>query len=74
MLLAVAALVVGARSVLFLLLLRIGVVEVVWVLGPPLLVGLPLLLLATLWLATGLALVEPGVGVIPTAKGKSYRN
>jgi hypothetical protein len=72
MLLAAAALVVGARSVLFLLLLRIGVAEVV--LGPPLLVGLPLLLLATLWLATGLALVEPGVGVIPTAKGKSYRN
>src|SRR6516162_4289154 len=35
MLLTVAALVVGARSVLFLLLLRIGTAEVVWVLGPP---------------------------------------
>ena len=35
MLLAVAALVFNARSVLFLLLLRIGTAEVVWILGPP---------------------------------------
>jgi hypothetical protein len=55
------------RCNLILLLLRIGAAEVVWVLGPPLLVGLPLLLLATLWQATGLlALTKPRVGVKPT--------
>jgi hypothetical protein len=66
MLLTVAALVVGTRSVDFLLVL-IGAAKVIRVLGPPLLTGLPLLLAATVRLATGLlSLLEPRMGIKPT--------
>jgi hypothetical protein len=66
MLLTVVPPVVGARSVLF-LLLRINTTEVNRVLPPPLLIGLSLLLAATVALATGLLpLLEPRMGINPT--------
>jgi hypothetical protein len=66
MLLAVAALVFGPRSIDFLLML-IGAAKVIRVLGPPLLIGLPLLLAATVRLTTGLLpLLEPRMGIKPT--------
>jgi len=66
MLLAVVAHVFGPRSVLC-LLLRISTAEIVGVLGSPLQIGLPLLLAATLWPATGhLPLLEPRMGMKPT--------
>ncbi|PYU38417.1 MAG: hypothetical protein DMG54_30150 [Acidobacteria bacterium] len=66
MLLPVAALVVGARSVLF-PLQRIRIPKVIRVLGPPLLIGLPLLLVATVGPTTGLLpLFEPRMGIKPT--------
>jgi hypothetical protein len=66
MLLTVAALVVGTRSVDFLLVL-IGAAKVIRVLGPPLLTGLLLLLAATVRLATSLlSLLEPRMGIKPT--------
>jgi hypothetical protein len=66
MLLAVAALFLGTRSVLF-FLYRIGAAKVIRVLAPPFLIGLPLLLLATLRSATGfLPLLEPRMGMKPT--------
>jgi hypothetical protein len=54
MLLAVAALVVSARSVLFLLKRGIGTAKVIRVVGSPLLIGFLLLLAATVRLTTGL--------------------
>ena len=66
MLLTVAPPVVAARSVL-LLLQRINPAKVIRVLSPPLLIGLPLLLAATLRLTTGLLpLFKPRVGMKPT--------
>src|SRR6516162_4628419 len=66
MLLAVVAHVFGARSVLC-LLLRIHTAEIIRVLGPPLLIGLPLPLAATLRPTTGhLSLFEPWMGMKPT--------
>jgi hypothetical protein len=66
MLLTVAALVVGARSVLF-LLQRINPAKVIRVLRPPFLIGLPLLLTVTVGPATGfLPLLEPRMGMKPT--------
>jgi len=66
MLLTVAALVVGARSALF-LLERIGTMKVIRVLGPPLVIRLSLLLAATVRSTTGfLPLLEPRMGMKPT--------
>jgi hypothetical protein len=66
MLLTVAALIVGTRSVDFLLVL-IGTAKVIRVLGPPLLTGLLLLLAATVRLTTGLLpLLELRMGIKPT--------
>src|SRR5215469_3319214 len=66
MLLAIATLVVGARSVLC-LLPRINAAEVVRVLSPPLLIEPPLLFLTALGPATGLLpLLEPRMGMKPT--------
>jgi hypothetical protein len=66
MLLTVAALVVGARSVLF-LLQCINPAKVVRVPSPPFLIGLSLLLAATVQLTTGpLPLFEPRMGMKPT--------
>jgi|SRR5271169_2838401 len=66
MLLTVAALVVGTRSVDFLLVL-IGAAKVIRVLAPPLLTGFLLLLAATVRLATSLlSLLEPRMGIKPT--------
>jgi hypothetical protein len=66
MLLTVTTLVVGARSVLF-LLKRIRIPEVIRVLGPPLVIGLSLLLAATVRSTTGLLpLLEPRMGMKPT--------
>jgi hypothetical protein len=65
MLLTVAALVVGARSALF-LLERIGTMKVIRVLGPPLVIRLSLLLAATVRSTTGLLpLLEPRMGMKP---------
>jgi len=66
MLLAVAALPVGARSVDF-LLVHIRTAKIIWVLSPPLLIGLPFLLVATVRPTTGLLpLLEPRMGMKPT--------
>jgi hypothetical protein len=66
MLLTITTLVVGARSVLF-LLKRISIPKVFRVLGPPLLIGLSLLLAATVPSTTGfLPLLEPRMGIKPT--------
>jgi hypothetical protein len=66
MLLTVAALVVGTRSVDFLLVFIVAA-KVIRVLGPPLLTGLLLLLAATVRLTTGLLpLLEPRMGIKPT--------
>src|SRR6266446_7785188 len=66
MLLTVAALVVGARSALF-LLERIGTMKIIRVLGPPLVIRLSLLLAATVRSTTGfLPLLEPRMGMKPT--------
>jgi len=66
MLLTVTTLVVGARSVLF-LLKRVSIPKVIRVLGPPLLIGLSLLLAATVCSTTGLLpLLEPRMGMKPT--------
>ena len=66
MLLTITTLVVGARSVLF-LLKRISIPKVFRVLGPPLLIGLSLLLAATVPSTTGLLpLLEPRMGMKPT--------
>lgn len=66
MLLTVAALVVGTRSVDFLLVL-IGTAKVIRVLAPPLPTRLLLLLAATVRLTTGLLpLLEPRMGIKPT--------
>jgi hypothetical protein len=65
MLLAVAALVFGARSVDFLLVL-IGAAKVIRVLASPLLAGLLLLLVAAVRLTTSLLpLLEPRMGTKP---------
>src|SRR5215470_13351278 len=57
--LTVTTLVVGARSVLF-LLKRVSIPKVIRVLGPPLLIGLSLLPAATVCSTTGLLpLLEP---------------
>jgi hypothetical protein len=65
MLLAVVAHVFGARSVFF-LLLRIDTAEIIWILDSPFLIGLPLLLAATVGPTTGLLpLVEPWIGIKP---------
>jgi hypothetical protein len=66
MLLTITTLVAGARSVLF-LLKRISIPKVFRVLGPPLLIGLSLLLAATVPSTTGfLPLLEPRMGMKPT--------
>jgi len=66
MLLAIATLVVGARSVLC-LLPRISAAEVIRVVSPPLLIEPPLLFLTALGPATGLLpLLEPRMGMKPT--------
>jgi len=66
MLLTVAALVVGTRSVHFLLVL-IGAAKVIRVLGPPLPTRLLFLLAATVRLTAGfLPLLEPRMGIKPT--------
>jgi hypothetical protein len=66
MLLTVAALVGGTRSVDFLLVL-IGAAKVIRVLAPPLPTRLLLLLAATVRLTTGLLpLLEPRMGIKPT--------
>ena len=66
MLLTVTTLVVGARSVLF-LLKRVSIPKVIRVLGPPLLIGLSLLLAATVCSTTSLLpLLEPWMGMKPT--------
>jgi hypothetical protein len=66
MLLTVAALVVGTRSVDFLLVL-IGSAKVIRVLGPPLPTRLLFLLAATVRLTAGLLpLLEPRKGIKPT--------
>jgi hypothetical protein len=65
-LLAVAALVIGTRSVDF-FLKPISAAKVIRMPGPPLLIGLPLLLVATNRLAAGfLPLLEPWMGMKPT--------
>jgi len=67
MVLAIATLVVGARSVLC-LLPRISAAEVVRVFSPPLLIKPPLLFLTTLGPTTGLLpLLEPRMGMKPTS-------
>jgi hypothetical protein len=67
MLLTVTALVVCSCPVLF-LLQRIKTMEIIGVLGPPLLIGSLLLLAATVRSATGfLPLLESWIGVKPTA-------
>jgi hypothetical protein len=67
MVLAIATLVVGARSVLC-LLPRISAAEVVRVFSPPLLIEPPLLFLTTLGPTTGLLpLLEPRMGMKPTS-------
>jgi hypothetical protein len=64
--LTVTTLVVGARSVLF-LLKRVSIPKVIRVLGPPLLIGLSLLPAATVCSTTGLLpLLEPRMGMKPT--------
>jgi len=66
MLLAVVLPVGGARSVLF-LLQRITPAKVIRVPHPPVLIGFPLLLAATVQSATGpLPLLEPRMGMKPT--------
>ena len=66
MLLTIAALVLGARSVRF-LLERIGTMKVIRVRGPPLVIRLSLLLAATIRSTTGLLpLLEPRMGMKPT--------
>ena len=66
MLLTITTLVAGARSVLF-LLKRISIPKVIRVLGPPLLIGLSLLLAATVCSTTGLLqLLELRMGMKPT--------
>ena len=66
MLLTVTTLVVGARSVLF-LLKRVSIPKVIRVLGPPLLSGLSLLLATTVRSTTGLLpLLEPRMRMKPT--------
>src|SRR5215472_2480389 len=66
MLLTVTTLVVGARSVLF-LLKRVNIPKVIRVLGPPLLIRLSLLHAATVCSTTGLLpLLEPRMGMKPT--------
>jgi hypothetical protein len=66
MLLTVAALVVGTRSVNFLLVL-IGAAKVIRVLAPPLPTRLLFLLVATVRLTAGLLpLLEPRMGIKPT--------
>ena len=66
MLLAIATLVVGARSVLC-LLPRIRAAEIIRVLSPPMLIEPALLFLTTLGPATGLlSLLEPRMGMKPT--------
>ena len=66
MLLTVAALVIGTRSVHFLLVL-IGAAKVIRVLGPPLPTRLLFLLAATVRLTAGfLPLLEPRMGIKPT--------
>jgi|SRR5690348_16507797 hypothetical protein len=65
MLLTIAALVFSARSIDF-LLVRINTTKVIRVLSPPLLVGSPLLLAATVRLTTGLLpLLESRMGMKP---------
>ena len=65
MLLTVTTLVIGARSILF-LLKRISIPKVIRMLGPPLLIGLSLLLAATVRSTTGLLpLLEPRMGMKP---------
>jgi hypothetical protein len=66
MLLTIAALVVGARSVRF-LLERIGTMKVIRVRDAPLVIRLSLLLAATIRSTTGLLpLLEPRMGMKPT--------
>src|SRR5215831_4040092 len=66
MLLTVTTLVVGARSVLF-LLKRVSIPKVIRVLSLPLLIGLSLLLAATVCSTTRLLpLLEPWMGMKPT--------
>src|SRR2546430_11491300 len=66
MLLTVTALVVGARSVLF-LLPRINTAKVILVLSPPVLIGFALLLALAVRLTTGLLpFLEPRMGMKPT--------
>jgi hypothetical protein len=66
MLLTVPPPVIGARSVLF-LLQCINPAKIIRVLRPPFLIGLPLLLAATILLTTGpLPLFEPRMGMKPT--------
>jgi hypothetical protein len=66
MLLAVAPPIVGARSVDFFLVF-VSTAEVIRVLRPPLLIGFPLLLAATVGPTAGLlSLVEPRVRMKPT--------
>jgi hypothetical protein len=66
MLLTIAALVLEARSVLF-LLKRVSIPKVIRVLGPPLLIGFSLLLAATVLSTTSfLPLLEPRMGMKPT--------
>ncbi len=65
MLLTVATLVIGARSVDF-LLMRVGIPKVIRVIGSPLLIGPLLLLAATVRSTTGLLpLLEPRMGMKP---------
>jgi hypothetical protein len=65
MLLTVATLVLGARSVDF-LLMRVGITKVIRVIGSPLLIGPLLLLAATVRSTTGLLpLLEPRMGMKP---------
>jgi hypothetical protein len=65
MLLTVATLVLGARSVDF-LLMRVGIPKVIRVIGSPLLIGPLLLLAATVRSTTGLLpLLEPRMGMKP---------
>ena len=66
MLLTITTLVVGTRSVLF-LLKHISILKVIQVLGPPLLIGLSLLLAATVRSTTGLLpLLESRMRMKPT--------
>jgi hypothetical protein len=65
MLLTVATLVIGARSVGF-LLMRVDITKVIRVIGSPLLIGPLLLLAATVRSTTGLLpLLEPRMGMKP---------